>query len=213
MSQENKREQILKVAEKLFGEKGFKGVSIREITTKARANVSAVNYYFGNKKGLYLAVFEELWIERARKQRHYLQQRLAAYESLSINIFVKEVILSYLTGPISQDIKKYHHALIQKELSEPSEALDLVLQKAICPMLDLLVSTLESIYPGKLSSEQKMIYALTLIAISIHFNLVGENILKILPFSSKENQQDLVASTISDLLTNGFKGLCIQDEN
>ena len=58
-----------------------------------------------------------------------------------------------------------------------------------------------------------MIYALTLIAISIHFNLVGENILKILPFSSKENQQDLVASTISDLLTNGFKGLCIQDEN
>jgi len=213
MSPENKREKILKVAEKLFGEKGFKGVSIREITTKAQANVSAVNYYFGNKKRLYLAVFEELWIKRAQAQRSYLQKRLAAYKSLDINIFVKEVILSFLTGPISRDIKKYHHALIQKEFNEPSEALDLVLQKAIFPMLNLLVNTLESIYPGNLSSEQKMIYAITLIAISIHFNLVGENLFKIIPFLSKENQQELVVQTISDLLTHGFKGLCFPNEN
>jgi hypothetical protein len=34
---------------------------------------------------------------------------------------------------------------------------------------------------------------------------VEENLFKIIPFPSKENQQELVARAISDLLTNGFK--------
>ena len=44
------KERLLAVAEKLFAEKGFNGVSVREITQSAECNLASVNYYFGNKK-------------------------------------------------------------------------------------------------------------------------------------------------------------------
>jgi AcrR family transcriptional regulator len=52
------RERLLDVGERLFGERGFAAVSVREITSAAGANVAAVNYHFSNKDGLLQAVFE-----------------------------------------------------------------------------------------------------------------------------------------------------------
>lgn len=50
------KEQLLETAERLFAEKGYDGVGIREITATAGVNVSMVSYYFGGKEGLYKAV-------------------------------------------------------------------------------------------------------------------------------------------------------------
>ena len=61
------RERLLDEAEKLFAQNGFDAVSVRQITTKAGSHLSAVNYHFGSKKNLYLSVFEERWIPRAKR--------------------------------------------------------------------------------------------------------------------------------------------------
>ncbi len=50
-------DRLLWAAESLFGEKGFDGTSVREITQKAGCNVAAVNYHFGSKEKLYQALF------------------------------------------------------------------------------------------------------------------------------------------------------------
>ena len=51
-------QRILDAAECLFVEHGFAGTSMRQITSAAAVNISAVNYYFGSKDGLFQAVFE-----------------------------------------------------------------------------------------------------------------------------------------------------------
>jgi len=43
------KERLLVAAEKLFAEKGFQEVSLRDITKEANANVASVNYYFSSK--------------------------------------------------------------------------------------------------------------------------------------------------------------------
>ncbi|MEO8237213.1 MAG: TetR family transcriptional regulator [Flavobacterium sp.] len=48
----DKKIQILEVAEKLFSEKGFEGTSIRDISKAAKINVAMVSYYFGSKERL-----------------------------------------------------------------------------------------------------------------------------------------------------------------
>lgn len=53
------RERLLLAALRLFAEQGFARTSIRDIAQAAGANVAAVSYYFGDKQGLYKAVFTE----------------------------------------------------------------------------------------------------------------------------------------------------------
>lgn len=48
----DKKIQILEVAEKLFSEKGFEGTSIRDISKHAKINVAMISYYFGSKERL-----------------------------------------------------------------------------------------------------------------------------------------------------------------
>lgn len=53
------RQRILTAAALLFAERGFSETSLRTITSAAEANLAAVNYHFGSKKGLIQAVFAE----------------------------------------------------------------------------------------------------------------------------------------------------------
>lgn len=46
------KERLILAAEKLFAEKGFSEVSLRDITTEAEANVASVSYYFSSKDAL-----------------------------------------------------------------------------------------------------------------------------------------------------------------
>lgn len=54
------RELLLLTAERLFGERGLNGVSLREIVRAAgQRNVSALHYHFGSREGLIEAIFEK----------------------------------------------------------------------------------------------------------------------------------------------------------
>lgn len=53
------RSALLAAGRRLFSQRGFDGTSIRAITREAGANLGAVTYHFGSKRGLYGAVLEE----------------------------------------------------------------------------------------------------------------------------------------------------------
>ena len=50
-----RKQPLLDAGIELFGERGFNGVSVRDICTKADTNVAAVSYHFGGKQDLYEA--------------------------------------------------------------------------------------------------------------------------------------------------------------
>jgi AcrR family transcriptional regulator len=52
------RQRIMAVAERLFAQRGLDAVSIRDITAAAGVNLAAVNYHFGSKQQLVVAVLE-----------------------------------------------------------------------------------------------------------------------------------------------------------
>jgi TetR/AcrR family transcriptional regulator, regulator of cefoperazone and chloramphenicol sensitivity len=57
---EETRARIISAAMQLFGEKGFDGVTTREIATLAEVPAPSLQYYFVNKEGLYKACVEHL---------------------------------------------------------------------------------------------------------------------------------------------------------
>ena len=42
--------RLLEAAGEIFAEHGYRAATVRQICEKARANIAAVNYYFGDKE-------------------------------------------------------------------------------------------------------------------------------------------------------------------
>ncbi|MFM8894126.1 MAG: TetR/AcrR family transcriptional regulator, partial [Actinomycetales bacterium] len=58
MSGQERREQLLDVGRRLFGQKGFEAVSVEEIASKAGVSKPVVYEHFGGKEGLYAVVVD-----------------------------------------------------------------------------------------------------------------------------------------------------------
>jgi len=55
------QDRILDAAAELYLERGFADTSLRELTSRAGVNLSAVNYHFGSKEALFDALVERLF--------------------------------------------------------------------------------------------------------------------------------------------------------
>lgn len=53
-------ERLLAVAAELFARESFEAVSVRQITSRAKANLGAITYHFGSKEALYHAVIDRI---------------------------------------------------------------------------------------------------------------------------------------------------------
>ena len=78
--------QILTAAEKLFAEKGFAGVGVREITQLADVNIASISYHFGSKEELYLEMVRR-YVEPVNQQRLELLAETMAAQPTAQSIF------------------------------------------------------------------------------------------------------------------------------
>jgi AcrR family transcriptional regulator len=77
MAATDTKDTILDAAETLFAEQGFAATSLRQLTTRAKVNLAAVNYHFGSKDDLAKEVLRRR-IEPINSER---RQRLDALET------------------------------------------------------------------------------------------------------------------------------------
>ena len=93
----NGKERILDVAEELFAQRGFYGVSLRDITQAARVDVALVGYHFGGKRELFTAVFER----RAEVLNRERMERLEAVRHAALpGAPALEAIIDAFTAPL-----------------------------------------------------------------------------------------------------------------
>ena len=72
------RERLLLTAERLFGQRGVNGVSLREIVRAAgQRNASALHYHFGSREGLIEAIFDKR-MRAIEKRRMEMLDRIEA---------------------------------------------------------------------------------------------------------------------------------------
>jgi AcrR family transcriptional regulator len=69
---EDTRRRILEAALHLFAAHGYEGTSTRQIAERAGVNLPAIQYYFGNKEGLYRAIIHDITVDTDRHMRPVL---------------------------------------------------------------------------------------------------------------------------------------------
>lgn len=109
------RAQLIRAALKLFSEKGFAKTSTRAIAQAAGANVAAISYYFGDKAGLYRAVFTEpLGVVGDRDVTAYNQPGQSLRDSL--RVFLGSFLEPMKQGELVQLSARLHF----REMLEPT---------------------------------------------------------------------------------------------
>lgn len=150
-------ERLLDEAEELFAHHGFYAVSVREITTAAGANLSAVNYHFGSKKNLYLEVFRQRWLPRAQRILNALPDLESQKEPPSLEQVVKTLARSFMMTFADETERMRHHLLIHRELAQPTEALDMIMDNATGPAFNRLAKLLRPHLAGDIPPERAML--------------------------------------------------------
>ncbi len=141
------REQLLDVAERLFAERGYDAVSVREVTSGAGANLAAVSYHFGSKEELYVAAVrrameasraDEVWglLAEPPTRRGEATARLAQ--------FLRAFLARLLEGPEPNRCSR----LMLLEAARPSAALQIVVERFVRPHEELLEGCVRAIAPG-----------------------------------------------------------------
>lgn len=125
------RERLLHAAERLFADRGFAHVTVREICQAAHANVAAVNYHFGDKLGLYKDIVQAA-IDRMRATND-AARRAGAGRAPEEQLRSYIVIFSRRLLAAGGDTL---HRVIAREMHDPTPALDAVVEQGIRPRLE-----------------------------------------------------------------------------
>jgi TetR/AcrR family transcriptional regulator, regulator of cefoperazone and chloramphenicol sensitivity len=127
------RERLIEAGERLFGERGFRKVTVREICRAAHANVAAVNYHFGDKLGLYREVLQRA-IDAMRATTEAARQ---AGKGQSPEEQLRRYVKLFLRAILSPESLPVHRLLL-REINEPTPALDAIVEQAFRPRIEYL---------------------------------------------------------------------------
>jgi len=144
------RNRILDTAEKLFAEHGFASVSLRTITSAARVNIAAVNYYFKSKDALFEAIFIRRVVpinsERLRMLETVMAKKLppaAAVEGV-VRAFVEPHLrLTSEFGPGGAAIMQF----MGRINTEPNHAIERVVLKQYDPVWWRFAEAMQQVLP------------------------------------------------------------------
>ena len=156
------RTQLLETACNLFAEKGFRHATVAEICWRAGANTAAVNYYFHDKKTLYI----EAW-------------RLAFHRSLKAhppdggipsNASAQERLAGHVLSLMQRIIDSENRAfdIVHKELANPTGLLAEVMRECIGPAQCSLASIVRELLGPKASNQQVQLCQMSILAQCFH---------------------------------------------
>ncbi|EAQ77558.1 CerR family C-terminal domain-containing protein [Blastopirellula marina] len=140
MGNDDPASKIIAAALEEFSEKGFRAATIRDICAKAGVNLAAVNYYFGDKKKLYSAVFKQAHISA---HDAYPMPQWEADESPESRL--RDFIRVSLLRMRSKTDTSACHRLMMREFAQPTGVVEELVEEFFRPHHKLLVSILQEI--------------------------------------------------------------------
>ncbi len=145
--------RLLDAAETLFSERGFQGISIREITDMAGANLAAVNYHFGSKAGLIRALIERHIGPLNELRMRQLDEAEAAAGPDGVSL--DEVLRIFFTAPIEHFMQEDRQLpnLLARLHQEPTPEIVEIVVSIFRPLANRFFSALDPCCPH-LSEEQ-----------------------------------------------------------
>jgi AcrR family transcriptional regulator len=135
------RERLLEAAGAVFSEAGYRAATVRDIVSRAGANIAAVNYHFGDKEHLYAAVLQHYAKESLAKHPPHGGLSPDATPEEQLHAFVR----AFLRRIMDPGHQAFHGKMMAREMIEPTAALNRIVEQMIRPLYGRLCAIVKAI--------------------------------------------------------------------
>ncbi|MFB9268865.1 CerR family C-terminal domain-containing protein [Bradyrhizobium erythrophlei] len=161
------RVRILNVALSAFGNSGFAAVTTRQIAEEAGINLPALNYYFGNKEGLYLACAHEILARYREGMDDVGQTAFASLQGPPDPAGARaqlKLLLTALARFLLTSASAQNRLFVQRELADPGPAFEILYAGLWRPGIELVAKLIIAASGEKLTTAQARVRAVLMIA-------------------------------------------------
>jgi len=159
------RVAIMEAAGEIFAEEGYPKATVRDICHQAGANIAAINYHFGDKKGLYLAVL-----------KHYQELSFQAYppnlgieKTQSPEEKLKMFIRSFLMRIMDEGRPAWFGKLLAREFTQPTWAFDILVKETIRPSFQILTSIVAALLSKESKEREVRLCSMSIVGQCLYF--------------------------------------------
>ncbi|GAB6037711.1 CerR family C-terminal domain-containing protein [Fundidesulfovibrio butyratiphilus] len=160
------KSKLIEAAGEVFAERGFRAATVREISRRAVIPLGAMNYHFRDKQGLYAAVLEHSHQAAIKKYPPELGLRDGSTPAERLRAFIH----AFLLRLSDKGVPAWHMKLILQEMSEisdPSGAMDQVMESSVRPLYRHLVRILSELFDEDNPSDAEASNEIFLCAMSV----------------------------------------------
>jgi AcrR family transcriptional regulator len=169
--------RLLEAAGEIFAEYGYRGATVRQICEKAGANLAAVNYHFGDKEGLYMAVLRSVPDAHAEKYPSNIGLKPEATAEQKLSAYVQ----SLLHRVFDEGRPGWHTKIIAREMIEPTRAFDSLLEEFARPVHHQLASIVRELLDSRASDEAVRLCTLSVMSQCVYYHNARSVIRRLYP--------------------------------
>lgn len=192
---------IVETAGRIFAAKGFARATVRDICRQAGVNIAAVNYHFGNKENLYLAVLKRYQGD-ASNELPNADIRQAKNPEEQLRLYIR----SFLTRIMDESPPAWFGRLLAREFTEPTWAFDILVEETIRPRFEMLNEIVADIAGKNVQHPSVRLSSMSIIGQCLYFRHSHPVISRLYPgevFGPK--QIDVLTRHITAFSLNGMK--------
>lgn len=203
------RDRILDAAEELFAQRGFDGVSVRQIMAKAEADVSLAYYHFKSKRDL----FDQVMLRRAEILNDI---RLAALEAVEKRHTddapsVEEIIEAFVNPLIELLVREHeewtHYFQLVAQINNSPEWGGELMTRYFDPLVRRFLEALRQALPGSRDEDIFWSYHFLSGALTLTF-AETRRIDNLSQGAAKSSDMAAIKARMAKFLAAGFERLC-----
>lgn len=157
------REKLIAAAGPVFAEHGFHKATVRDITDRAGVNVAAINYHFRDKAELYAECLRAAQCTAMKAAGEWKCPSDSADDRL--RHFIDRMVRRLLNPNRPQ----WHHAIMSREMLQPTGALDQLVEQGIRPDCRELSSIVHELAGGRVPEDRAFLLGCSVVAQCLFF--------------------------------------------
>ncbi len=201
----NRKLDILLAAERLFAQRGFHGVSIRQIADEAGVQLALIGYYYGPKVSLYHEIY--------RQRSGYMQERLNALAEAQRNAprgkLLEEIIKAFVLPvlKVAEDPNGRNFLrLIARGMTERLDEDEPIIQELFDPLAFAFIDAMSAAVPHATRGQISWCYQFALGALLHHVTDVRVERLSL--DENRAGDGESAGPLLVKLLTKGILAAC-----